>query len=132
MRKLWCSRIVMTSMVLRRWWCQSVDTCHTNANLGDSPVAFGHTMSQVPSNVREASIYPRMPFNPLALPFGGEMLGQTAINSRPNISPCKQSLFHGRRRNESDKHGHCGMQQIPLGQIFLASLSITSGNAATL
>ena len=64
--------------------------------------------------------------------LGGEMLGQAAINSRPNISPCKQSLFHGRRRNESDKHGHRGMQQMPLCQIFLASLSITSGNAATL
>ena len=64
-------------------------------------------------------------------PFGKVKLGQAAINSQPNVSPCKQNLFHGRPPNESGKYGHCGMQQMP-GSDILRVLGLTSENATTL
>ena len=87
-------------------------TSHSS-NLGDTRILFGDKMCrEFSSNVREASIYPpiqqqmRSAVQCIGCALWGEVLGQAAINVGPNISPCKQNMFHEMRPDEPSRYGH--------------------------
>ena len=99
-----------------------------STNLGDTRIAFGDKMCQAfSSNVHEASIYPPIQQQ---MTSAVQCIG-TAVNDRPNISPCEQNLFHRRRPNESVKVWSLWHATNAVGQKSLAPLGLTSGNDTT-